>query len=74
MFHCTLLFGILDKFAASFEEKDVELILLVLKTVGPTLRKDDPAALKDFIIQVQKQASSCSVDKYVIKKLYLNIK
>lgn len=66
MFHCTLLFGILDKLAVSFEEKDVELILLVLKTVGPTLRKDDPAALKDFIIQVQKQASSCSVEKYVI--------
>ncbi|XP_065341618.1 nucleolar MIF4G domain-containing protein 1 homolog [Cloeon dipterum] len=62
MFHCTLLFDILDRFGNSFEEKDVELILLVLKTVGPSLRKDDPAALKNVIIQLQKQASSCKAE------------
>ncbi|XP_059472617.1 nucleolar MIF4G domain-containing protein 1 [Neocloeon triangulifer] len=62
IFHCTLMFDILEMLSANFEEKDVELILLILKTVGPSLRKDDPAALKNVILNLQKQASSSKAE------------
>lgn len=42
---------------AKFTEKEIELILLILKTVGFSLRKDDPIALKEFIQNLQRKAS-----------------
>lgn len=42
---------------AKFTEKEIELILLILKTVGFSLRKDDPSALKEFIQSLQRKAS-----------------
>jgi nucleolar MIF4G domain-containing protein 1 len=41
----------------SFAEIDVELLLLVLSHCGRTLRSDDPSALKDIVLQVQKRAA-----------------
>ena len=52
-----LIFGLLNKLAENFEDKDVELILIVLKSVGFLLRKDDPAKLKDLILNIQSQSS-----------------
>lgn len=39
-----------------FTEKEIELILLILKTVGFSLRRDDPNALKEFIQSLQQKA------------------
>nr|CAD7598339.1 unnamed protein product [Timema genevievae] len=58
VFHCVLMFDVLDKLATKFEEKEVELILVVLRSVGLSLRKDDPAALKDLILRLQQQAAT----------------
>nr|CAD7571700.1 unnamed protein product [Timema californicum] len=58
VFHCILMFDVLDKLANKFEEKEVELILVVLRSVGLSLRKDDPAALKDLILRLQQQAAT----------------
>ncbi|XP_028630569.1 LOW QUALITY PROTEIN: nucleolar MIF4G domain-containing protein 1 [Grammomys surdaster] len=52
-----LIFDILKKLVATFTEKDIELILLMLKTVGFALRKDDALSLKDLITEAQAQAS-----------------
>lgn len=52
-----LIYDILQRLADVFMEKEVELILLVLRTVGFSLRKEDPLALKTFITQIQCQAS-----------------
>ncbi|XP_052760287.1 nucleolar MIF4G domain-containing protein 1-like [Mya arenaria] len=52
-----LIFNLLDRLTESFQEKDIELILLLLKHVGFTLRKDSPSELKDFIVKVQAKAS-----------------
>ena len=54
-----LVFSLLDKLADSFTAKDVELILLALRTVGFILRKDDPAKLKSIIVKIQ----NASVEK-----------
>ncbi|CAL7948104.1 unnamed protein product [Xylocopa violacea] len=52
-----LLYQILDKLMIKFTEKEIELILLILKTVGFSLRKDDPHALRVFIQNLQEKAN-----------------
>jgi nucleolar MIF4G domain-containing protein 1 len=58
-----LLFDILDGLSNNFKAKDVELIVLVLRTVGFLLRKDSPDRLRTFILQVQKQSSEAAKGK-----------
>ncbi|XP_004081162.1 nucleolar MIF4G domain-containing protein 1 [Oryzias latipes] len=55
--HSTLIFDILKLLLGSFLEKDIELILFVLKNVGFALRKDDPLALKELISEAQRKAN-----------------
>ncbi|KAM3593416.1 uncharacterized protein V6R79_012506 [Siganus canaliculatus] len=55
--HSLLIFDILKLFIGAFTEKDVELVLFVLKNVGFALRKDDPLALKELISEGQHKAS-----------------
>lgn len=57
IFHACLIYEILYKLVDRFREKDVELILSVLRSVGFSLRKDDPAALKELICRIQKKAN-----------------
>ncbi|KAG2458550.1 NOM1 protein, partial [Polypterus senegalus] len=56
--HCVLMFDILKKLLKTFTEKDIELILFLLKNVGFSLRKDDPLALKEIISEIQCKAGS----------------
>lgn len=51
-----LVFDLLRKLVGTFTEKDVELVLLVLRTVGFALRKDDALALKELIAEAQAKA------------------
>ncbi|KAG5268232.1 hypothetical protein AALO_G00209770 [Alosa alosa] len=55
--HSLLIFDILRKLVGAFSEKDIELALFLLKTVGFALRKDDPLALKELITEAQRKAS-----------------
>nr|XP_060485408.1 nucleolar MIF4G domain-containing protein 1 [Panthera onca] len=52
-----LVFDILKKLIGTFTEKDIELILLMLKNVGFSLRKDDALSLKELILEAQAKAS-----------------
>ncbi|KAG7488473.1 hypothetical protein MATL_G00034590 [Megalops atlanticus] len=56
--HALLIFDILKKLTASFTERDIELILFVLKNVGFALRKDDAMSLKELISEAQRKANS----------------
>ncbi|XP_007433909.1 nucleolar MIF4G domain-containing protein 1, partial [Python bivittatus] len=56
--HSLLIFDILKKFVSTFSGKDIELILLLLKNVGFSLRKDDALALKELITEAQKKANA----------------
>ncbi|KAM5187669.1 nucleolar MIF4G domain-containing protein 1 [Callospermophilus lateralis] len=51
-----LIFDILKKLISTFTEKDIELILLMLKNVGFALRKDDALSLKELITDAQAKA------------------
>ncbi|KAK2494131.1 hypothetical protein MC885_018997 [Smutsia gigantea] len=55
--HSLLVFDILKKLVGTFTEKDIELILLMLKNVGFSLRKDDALSLKELIAETQAKAS-----------------
>ncbi|XP_031705768.1 nucleolar MIF4G domain-containing protein 1 [Anarrhichthys ocellatus] len=54
--HSVLIFDILKLFVGAFTEKDIELVLLVLRNVGFALRKDDALALKELICEGQRKA------------------
>ncbi|XP_034024146.1 nucleolar MIF4G domain-containing protein 1 [Thalassophryne amazonica] len=55
--HSCLIFDILKLFVGVFTEKDIELVLFVLRNIGFTLRKDDALALKELITEAQRKAS-----------------
>ncbi|XP_037076565.1 nucleolar MIF4G domain-containing protein 1-like isoform X2 [Pollicipes pollicipes] len=53
-----VIYDVLKILADRFSAKDVDLILTVLRSVGFTMRKDDPAALKELILQLQARAAA----------------
>lgn len=55
--HSVLIFDILKLLIGAFAEKDVELILFMLRNVGFAMRKDDALALKELISEGQRKAS-----------------
>lgn len=54
--HSLLIFDILKLLVKGFAEKDVELVLFMLRNVGFALRKDDALALKELISEGQRKA------------------
>ena len=54
--HCSCLYSVIRRFIDSFQEVDVELLLLMLSHCGRALRSDDPLALKEIVMLVQKRA------------------
>ncbi|KAJ8684428.1 hypothetical protein QAD02_020220 [Eretmocerus hayati] len=57
IFGSQLIYDILNKLVQDFSEKEIELILVVLKAAGFRLRKDDPLALKGLILNLQERAA-----------------
>lgn len=53
--HCTLLYDIVRDCLDSFREVDIEMLLLILRHCGRALRTDDPSALKEIVLLVQKR-------------------
>ncbi|XP_020612476.1 nucleolar MIF4G domain-containing protein 1-like isoform X2 [Orbicella faveolata] len=56
--HCCLIYDIIRWLVDSFTGQDVELLLLLLKITGAEIRRDDPASLKEIILQIQAKAAS----------------
>ncbi|XP_065829440.1 nucleolar MIF4G domain-containing protein 1-like [Oscarella lobularis] len=57
---CQLIYDLVRKFVESFCETDIELLLLLLRGVGPDLRRDDPHALKDIVVEIQRRSTIVS--------------
>lgn len=55
--HSLLIFDILKRLVGAFSEKDIELVLFVLRNVGFALRKDDAVSLKELITDAQRKAT-----------------
>lgn len=73
LFESCLMFDLLHKLSDNFTEKNVDLILVILKSVGFSLRKDDPNAMKRFLLTAQKQFNLLSADENSRMKYMLNI-
>uniref|UniRef100_T1JAJ7 MI domain-containing protein n=1 Tax=Strigamia maritima TaxID=126957 RepID=T1JAJ7_STRMM len=55
-----LMINLLQVLAEKFSTLDLELILLLLKSIGFVLRKDDPVNLKNIILKLQSKAHESS--------------
>ncbi|CAH3015813.1 unnamed protein product [Porites evermanni] len=55
---CCLIYDIIRRLVDTFSVQDIELLLFVLKSNGAEIRRDDPASLKDIILQIQAKAAS----------------
>lgn len=62
LFKHNLIYEVLNKLCEKMTEKRIECVLLVLRSIGFGLRKDDPLMLKEFIIKVQKLANSAGAE------------
>lgn len=52
-----MIYEIINKLIENVNEKTIECILIILRSTGFTLRKDNPIALKDLIATLQKLAN-----------------
>ncbi|KAI5238595.1 hypothetical protein E4T42_08933 [Aureobasidium subglaciale] len=54
---CNLVFDYIRLFLTELNEANTELLLKIIRNSGPQLRSDDPSALKDIVILVQKEVT-----------------
>jgi nucleolar MIF4G domain-containing protein 1 len=54
---CNLIFDYIRLFLTELNEANTELLLKIIRNSGPQLRSDDPTALKDIVILVQKEVT-----------------
>eukprot|EP01117_Protostelium_nocturnum_P009064 TRINITY_DN324_c0_g1_i3.p1 TRINITY_DN324_c0_g1~~TRINITY_DN324_c0_g1_i3.p1 ORF type:complete len:485 (-),score=107.07 TRINITY_DN324_c0_g1_i3:23-1477(-) len=66
--HCVLIYDLIKILLNRFKELDLELLLLLLKNCGFQLRSDDPSALKEIVLIVQKQVTDHGIDISETKK------
>lgn len=51
---CVLIYSIIRRFLENMVAHNVELLLKLIRAIGPALRQDDPSAMKDIILLAQK--------------------
>ncbi|CAN7997308.1 unnamed protein product [Ixodes hexagonus] len=71
--HSRIVFDLIRKLAEVFSEKDVELILLVLRSVGFVLRKHDPLALKETVVLLQQKSAQDANSQDSRKRFMMDI-
>ena len=55
--HCSFIYDVIRHLIENFSEADVECLLILLSHCGRSLRSDDPTALKEIVLLVQKKKS-----------------
>lgn len=58
--HCSFIYDIIRHLIENFSEADIECLLILLSHCGRSLRSDDPMALKETVLLVQKKKSENS--------------
>ncbi|CAB3230481.1 unnamed protein product [Arctia plantaginis] len=57
IYHASLLYDILTRLLDVLSEKNIECVLVALRSVGGVLRKEEPLALKNFIHDTQARVA-----------------
>uniref|UniRef100_F6XVD3 Nucleolar MIF4G domain-containing protein 1 n=1 Tax=Ciona intestinalis TaxID=7719 RepID=F6XVD3_CIOIN len=68
-----IVLDLIEKFIVGFTEKDIELLVLVLKNVGFQLRKDNPILLKEIVEKITKQSQELTQDNSSRMKYMLEV-
>eukprot|EP00795_Rhopilema_esculentum_P014166 gene14166-5169_t len=55
-----LVYDLIRELVNAFTERDIEMLMLLLKAVGAEIRRDDPGSLKEIILEIQAKAASCT--------------
>ncbi|KAG7358710.1 MIF4G domain containing protein [Nitzschia inconspicua] len=58
--HCSLMYDVFRQLIENFSEVDIECLLILLSHCGRSLRSDDPLALKEIVLLVQKKKAENS--------------
>uniref|UniRef100_A0A8C4QIX3 Nucleolar protein with MIF4G domain 1 n=1 Tax=Eptatretus burgeri TaxID=7764 RepID=A0A8C4QIX3_EPTBU len=61
--HSILIVDVFRRLLVSFGERDIEIVLQLLRLVGFALRRDNPVALKDLIVEVQTKAKGVACEE-----------
>ncbi|KAL1437046.1 hypothetical protein MTO96_049054 [Rhipicephalus appendiculatus] len=69
--HSRIVYDIIRKLAETFSEKDVEVILLILRSVGFALRKHDPMALKEVVLLLQRKSAQDTIGAQDSRKRFM---
>ena len=59
--HASLLYELIQRLVKGFGEAELQMLIVILRAVGPQLRADDPTALKNIVLEVQTRAASAGV-------------
>jgi nucleolar MIF4G domain-containing protein 1 len=59
---CSMTYELVRLLATNLSEVGVDLLLLLLRTVGPTIRAQDPVSLKDIILFIKDSAATTNRD------------
>ncbi|KAJ8712571.1 hypothetical protein PYW07_005413 [Mythimna separata] len=62
IYQATLLYDILTRLLDTISEKNIECVLVALRSVGGVLRKEEPLALKNFIHETQGRVAKLTED------------
>ncbi|XP_026756096.2 nucleolar MIF4G domain-containing protein 1 homolog [Galleria mellonella] len=60
IYHASLLYDIFGRLMDEISEKNIECVLVALRSVGGVLRKEEPLALKNFIHETQAKVAKLS--------------
>lgn len=66
-----LLFDYLRLLLAELSDLNTELLLKIIKNCGPQLRHDDPSALKDIVIILQKAVTKVGEDALSVRTKFM---
>jgi nucleolar MIF4G domain-containing protein 1 len=53
--HCSFMYDVVRHLIENFSDVDIECLLILLSHCGRSLRSDDPSALKEIVLLVQKK-------------------
>lgn len=57
-----MVFEFVQVLSSDFSERNVELLLILLRRIGPMLRSENPVALRDILVLVKNRASDAQWD------------
>jgi nucleolar MIF4G domain-containing protein 1 len=56
MIHCVLIYDIIRKLLTELTERDLDLVILILRSCGMEIRRNDSSSLKDIICDINTKA------------------